>query len=244
MNFKRGLKSIGLFLVIVGIFIVIIQPFSTTGAVIDLSSEISRIWFFVGFGMILVGIILLITKPEGILERLMAKVDSTPDIEKGPYKKSVIRYDRRLDKLKKVPYSVRDAVIEGIPTKEARKILREANKKVSSGEWVYLNYLSVRDTNDHKVWPDATSLCRYWGPEKYKDLSKKQLGKLYEKGEIGKTHELVRGSDKYMRGGKLSEGTLSLPPVGSHVLHRHWEVAEMYYIKKKSSKDNYKSLLI
>ena len=59
MNFKRGLKAIALFLIIVGIFIIIAQPFSTTGAVIDLSSAVSRIWFFVGLGMIAIGAVLL-----------------------------------------------------------------------------------------------------------------------------------------------------------------------------------------
>lgn len=55
MSFKRGLKAIGFLLIAIGAFIVIIQPFSTTGAVIDLSAAISRIWFFVGLGMIAIG---------------------------------------------------------------------------------------------------------------------------------------------------------------------------------------------
>ena len=55
MNFKRGLKLIGFLLIAIGIFIIIIQPFSTTGAVIELSSSLSRIWFFVGLGLILAG---------------------------------------------------------------------------------------------------------------------------------------------------------------------------------------------
>lgn len=56
MNFKRGLKGIGFLLIAIGIFIIIAQPFSTTGAVIDLSTAVSRIWFFVGLGLVVVGI--------------------------------------------------------------------------------------------------------------------------------------------------------------------------------------------
>ena len=58
MNFKRGLKSIGFLLIAIGIFIIIIQPFSTTGAAIDLSTAVSRIWFFIGLGLVVVGWVL------------------------------------------------------------------------------------------------------------------------------------------------------------------------------------------
>jgi hypothetical protein len=55
MSFKRGLNAIGFLLIAIGAFLVIMQPFSTTGAVIDLSTAVSRIWFFIGLGMIGVG---------------------------------------------------------------------------------------------------------------------------------------------------------------------------------------------
>jgi hypothetical protein len=57
---KKGLKFIGFLLITIGAFIIIIQPFSTTGAVIDLSSSLSRIWFFVGLGSIGIGIALML----------------------------------------------------------------------------------------------------------------------------------------------------------------------------------------
>lgn len=60
MNFKRGLKSIGFLLITIGLFIIIIQPFSTTGAVIDLSTAVSRIWFFIGLGIIVVGVVMFV----------------------------------------------------------------------------------------------------------------------------------------------------------------------------------------
>ncbi|MEK6935815.1 MAG: hypothetical protein AABW67_03435 [Nanoarchaeota archaeon] len=59
MNIKRVLKSISFLLIAIGVFIIIIQPASTTGAVIDLSSSLSRIWFFIGLGLIISGSILM-----------------------------------------------------------------------------------------------------------------------------------------------------------------------------------------
>ena len=56
MNLK---KSLGIILIILGIFIIIAQPFSMTGAVIDISSSLSKIWFFVGLGLIGVGVVLM-----------------------------------------------------------------------------------------------------------------------------------------------------------------------------------------
>ncbi len=53
---KKGLRGTGFLLIAIGIFIIIIQPMSTTGAVIDLSTTILRIWFFVGLGVISIGI--------------------------------------------------------------------------------------------------------------------------------------------------------------------------------------------
>jgi len=59
MNIKKQCKPLGLTLIIIGIFIIIIQPFSITGAVIDLSTNNSRIWFFVGLGLMIIGAVLL-----------------------------------------------------------------------------------------------------------------------------------------------------------------------------------------
>lgn len=49
-------KELGLILVILGIFIIIVQPFSMTGAVIDISTTNSRVWFFIGLGAMIGGI--------------------------------------------------------------------------------------------------------------------------------------------------------------------------------------------
>jgi len=68
---KKGLNILGLILVIVGIFIIIIQPFSMTGAVIDISTSVSRIWFFVGVGAIVGGIIILVSYKVRDLEEIM-----------------------------------------------------------------------------------------------------------------------------------------------------------------------------
>tara|TARA_Y100000034_G_scaffold135429_1_gene207332 strand:+ start:1693 stop:2106 length:414 start_codon:yes stop_codon:yes gene_type:complete len=58
MKLKKELSIIS---IIIGIFIIIIQPFSSvlTGAVIEISSTTSRIWFFIGLGLIIIGGIFL-----------------------------------------------------------------------------------------------------------------------------------------------------------------------------------------
>lgn len=56
MKFIKLIKTIGFLSITIGAFMIIIQPFSTTGAVIDLSGAVSRAWFFIGLVMIGVGI--------------------------------------------------------------------------------------------------------------------------------------------------------------------------------------------
>lgn len=70
---KRGLKGLGFLLIAIGVFIIIIQPMSTTGAVIDLSTAISRIWFFIGLGIILGGVVLVALRREEILEEILGE---------------------------------------------------------------------------------------------------------------------------------------------------------------------------
>jgi len=135
---------------------------------------------------------------------------------------------------KNLEESIKEAIKEGVPPLKAEEIFENANKKVESGEWVELRAFRVRDTSDQEKYPGATSLCRYWGPKEYKELSNAQLDRLYREGKIGKTHEVVRGSDKYKIGGSLEKKNLSMPYPGSRVLHRHWEIAQMYRYKKKS----------
>ncbi|OIO81833.1 hypothetical protein AUJ84_00020 [Candidatus Pacearchaeota archaeon CG1_02_32_132] len=130
--------------------------------------------------------------------------------------------------------SVQEAIKQGVPENDAKLIYKYANKMVSSGKWVELGIITVRDTNNPEEFPHGTSLCRYWGPSKYEGASTKRLKNLYDNGTIGKTHEVVRGSDVYLEGGRESEGTMSVPKTG-RVLHRHWEVAQMY--KKMAHKE-------
>ena len=57
---KDILRFLGLGLVIVGIFILIVQPFNTiTGAVIDLSTFIFRTYFAVSITIVIAGFILM-----------------------------------------------------------------------------------------------------------------------------------------------------------------------------------------
>lgn len=137
---------------------------------------------------------------------------------------------------KRLEESIREAIKEGVPLTEAEKIFNETNKKVERGEWVELRAFRVRDTAEPKTYTHGTSLCRYWGPPEYKTLSGRKLDDLYKQGKIGKTHEVVRGSDKYKIGGSLAKGTISMPPKGARVLHRHWKIAQMYDYKKHPRK--------
>ena len=68
---KRGVyQKLGLFSIIIGIFIIVVQPAVLTGAVIDISTSFSKIWFFIGFSFIIGGItITLATRLENILEK-------------------------------------------------------------------------------------------------------------------------------------------------------------------------------
>ena len=61
MNIKKKCKPLSITLIIIGIFIIIIQPISSniTGAVIDISTAISRVWFFIGLGLVIVGAVSL-----------------------------------------------------------------------------------------------------------------------------------------------------------------------------------------
>jgi len=62
MEYKRNL---GLVLVVAGIFILIIQPFSPTGAVIDLSTSSAKGSFLASLIMIVAGMILMLVGKGG-----------------------------------------------------------------------------------------------------------------------------------------------------------------------------------
>lgn len=124
--------------------------------------------------------------------------------------------------------SIQEAIERGVPQEDAKRIFKESNEKVGEGSWVELDTFRIRDTNNPETYPQATSLFRYWGPEKFKGISRSKLNNLYKQGKIGKTHELARGSEKYKIGGSEFKGTISKPPKGSRVLHRHWEISQMY----------------
>lgn len=137
--------------------------------------------------------------------------------------------------------SIKEAIeSQGIPKDEAKELFDELNKKVESGEWVELKKITVRNTNRDKKddWGYGTSLCRYWGPAKYKGSSGKALDRYYDRGEIGKTHEVVRGSDKWKEHGRYSRGEVSLPGPGSRVLHRHWEISQIYKKRREYQEAN------
>ena len=148
--------------------------------------------------------------------------------------------------------AVQEAIKAGVPQEEAAHLYVGANKKAESGEWLDLYHQESR-YGKSEYHPHSTSLVRFWGPAKYLEgkerLSRSQAERLFEKGLIGKTHELVRGSRDYGNNyekvegrwrKKLHEGRIpesspggAYPPIGSRVLHRHWEIEQMYRHKKR-----------
>jgi len=61
---KKSLRSASFFLITIGIFIIIIQPVSITGAAINTLIILNNIWFFIGLGMIFVGTVILVLVKE------------------------------------------------------------------------------------------------------------------------------------------------------------------------------------
>jgi hypothetical protein len=119
------------------------------------------------------------------------------------------------------PASIVEAVANGVPLEEAKKIWNESNERATSGRWVQLKTIGPNRAKNRK-YAQATSLCKYWGPEFYRGLSGRNLKALYENGKLGKTHEIYRGSDAF------SHQEISHPQKGHRVMHRHWEIAEMH----------------
>lgn len=207
---KEAVRGFGIALVIGGIVLLLFNSFGITGFVVveDISRVVKSI---TGFVLVVGGVILLIFNRE----------------ESG------------------LEESVKDAVKKGVPHNNAISLIRESNKKVETGEWVEIGIENVtttvhnqpEDKEMNHPFYQGTSLCRYWGSKEYKGCSRSKLYKLYDEGKIGKTHEIVRGSDVYPLTGKGSErqGTLSRPGPGSRVLHRHWEIEQMYRRQTKET---------
>ncbi len=142
--------------------------------------------------------------------------------------------------------SVLEAILDGVPAEDAERIYDESNKKASSGKWVPLMRVNAVSTSNPETYPQATSSCIYWGPREYIGCSRSALNRLYKASKVGKTHELSRGSDRYKQGGSLTEGTVSEAPTGARVLHRHWEIKEMYKYERenKNEKDYLDSIIM
>lgn len=150
-----------------------------------------------------------------------------------------------LERIIKENEGIREAIKSGIPEEEAVKIFLESNRKVESGEWVELYKVEPR-YGKSEYHPQSTSIIRYWGPknllEDKEQISRKQAEKFFSKGIVGKTHELVGGSgifkQRYIkRGGRhyreIDASIRPSYPCARRVLHRHWEIGEMYKYQRK-----------
>lgn len=153
----------------------------------------------------------------------------------------------RAEKESELEESIKEAVEQGVPEKEAKELFEEVNRKVESGEWIELYHEEPRYG---RAYPYSTSVIRYFGPKSYLkegqiSISRSKAERMFEKGIIGKAHEVVRGSDlykmHYIKKGKkyAREPDTSIRPsypFTARILHRDWEIAEMYRKKKKSEK--------
>ncbi|MBI2110141.1 hypothetical protein HYT58_03155 [Candidatus Woesearchaeota archaeon] len=166
---------------------------------------------------------------------------------------------RSVKKLLAENESIQEAIKKSVPLRDAIRIYENANNKVENGEWIEL-HKEKPDYSTSKLEPnlDSVSVIRYWGPKEYLDendsISSSKAKSLFERGLIGKTHELLRGSDlygvKYVKSrGKYSKQFElgkhpSHPPIGSRVLHRHWEISQMYRKRKRGLEGKLIALLV
>jgi len=89
---KRVYQKLGFLIIIIGIFIIIAQPNSPTGAVIDISTAISRITFFIGLTFIVGGTVIVVTTRQ-TLEKLITAdefMQKVNEIEPNKEKRSLI----------------------------------------------------------------------------------------------------------------------------------------------------------
>lgn len=93
---KKGFKKIGILLVAIGIFLIIIQPLTLTGAVIDLSTTNSKISFLIGLTLLITGIILL---SFGRQEGLLTTIERTKKFEKEIKRVDLRAVERAIEKI-------------------------------------------------------------------------------------------------------------------------------------------------
>ncbi|VVB78558.1 Uncharacterised protein [uncultured archaeon] len=86
---KRVLRILGTVIIAIGFFLIIIQPFSkVTGAVIDISTTLSRINLIVSLSLIAIGFLILRFAREGNIGLV---IEETPE-----FKKQTKKVDRKL----------------------------------------------------------------------------------------------------------------------------------------------------
>ena len=210
---KKLIFYICLFLFILGIFFILNAQVGITGAVIGASFSPIRS-SAIGFSLIFIASIIFFLESSELDSDLEKKIDEN--------KKTVI--------------------VNSIKNILKERIKEEYNKKVENGEWVELKAYRIAKADNQYNYPGGTSLCRYWGPKEYKGKSKTQLEKLFKKGDIGKTHEIVRGSDNYdirsIGAGSSKKNIINMPKEGSNVLHRHWEINQTieYIVRDKQKR--------
>ena len=144
---KRGYQKLGFLLIVIGIFIIIAQPSSPTGAVIDITTSISRISFFIGLSFIVGGIVLVITTKQTLESKLISSDEFARRINKiepDANKRSIVfdtsailpftpsQIQELLQQYKSV--FVPDSVLDEIHNRRLRKIVEGRTKDIKGFE--------------------------------------------------------------------------------------------------------------
>jgi hypothetical protein len=194
MKLRKRFKTLGIVLIAMGIFIIMAQPFSMTGAVIDLSSAISRIWFFVGISLIFGGIFLtaIATKVKGGgLETILGQFgeeikeaqilsDSTDGIKQRNYKLTNEEYFWALKSVSAElnKNSINYVLVGGLATQlQIAKMLGQG-KNLKDSDLASL----LRSTDDFDIALEGTNEKEIMDSiiDKYKDLSEDTDDAIYE----------------------------------------------------------------
>lgn len=199
MNLKKALNKLSFLLVTLGVFIMIIQPMSITGAVVDLSTLVSRIWFFIGFGMMGIGIGLFLTTQrrtgtgdfytQKSLEEIMEKhgsgedsvfvLDSSGAINyKNDIEKLLEKYNGRVYAPKRVMEELEKDHILRHKLKNSN--LKQIDPKEDPTKYKTLRKLAIKHLGNSKKHQDYLNLIRIIRDEKVPEGISNQKLKHYE----------------------------------------------------------------
>jgi hypothetical protein len=136
---KEVMRVVGLALVVLGIFIIIGQPFAPTGAVIDVSDNKARMGFFMGLVLLVGGILFFALGNEGNLEKI---ANEAPRIVQTSRFKKDIKSEGK--KMKQKIYETLEKINTGLG-KQERLRLGGQSIRVTNGGRITFDYDSGKN---------------------------------------------------------------------------------------------------